>query len=121
MMRSPRRYESAGRGPPMRYASSACSTCSACASMDEWTATVRIASRRQEWMTRQAISPRLAIRILLNMRALFSHSARRGSERTLPGAEGVLVPHPAVAHVDRSAVAEHDGPAVVGGVVGRRV
>src|SRR5258708_26050224 len=53
----------------MRYASSALSTCSARASIDECTATVRIASRRQVRITRQAISPRLAIRIFLNMKA----------------------------------------------------
>src|SRR4249919_99192 len=35
--------------------------------MSEWTATVRIASRRQVRMTRPAISPRLAIRIFENM------------------------------------------------------
>src|SRR6266851_5349677 len=66
MMRSPRRYDSAGRGPPMRYASSASSTCNACASIEEWTATVRTAMRRHVRITRQAISPRLAMRILEN-------------------------------------------------------
>src|SRR5450631_1518071 len=95
MIASPRRYDSTGRGPPMRYASSACSTCSACASIDEWTATVRIARRRQVRITRQAISPRLAIRILSNMRAgafpLFARGEvgrhfRLGSHRNPRGA-----------------------------------
>src|SRR5687768_5162185 len=56
----------------MAYASSACSTCSAWASMEECTATVRTASRRQVRITRQAISPRLAIRTLENMAAIVS-------------------------------------------------
>src|SRR5919106_340518 len=42
-------------------------TCSASASASEWTATVPIPSRRQVRMIRQAISPRLAIRIFLNI------------------------------------------------------
>src|SRR4051812_36201478 len=67
MILSPRRYDSAGGGAPMRYASSACSTCNACASIDEWTATVRMESRRQVRITRQAISPRLAMRTFENM------------------------------------------------------
>jgi hypothetical protein len=46
MMRSPRRYESAGRGPPIAVGLVGLSTCSACASIEEWTATVRIASLR---------------------------------------------------------------------------
>src|SRR6187402_625021 len=60
----------------------------ACASASEYTATVRIAMRRAVAATRQAISPRLAMRIFLNIRSvsrriLFQlkrrHDARIGS------------------------------------------
>src|SRR3954471_4361353 len=40
--------------------------------MVEWTATVRIARRRQVRITRQAISPRLAIRTFENMDGILS-------------------------------------------------
>src|SRR5438552_6601327 len=95
MMRSPRRYDSAGRGPPMRYASSASSTCSARASIDEWIATVRIASRRHVRITRQAISPRLAMRIFEN-----KDRVRCRSERSRFRAGGVHRPELPVADVD---------------------
>src|SRR5690606_16570653 len=51
----------------MHTASSASSTCSAPASASEYTATVAMPMRRAVRITRQAISPRLAIRIFLNM------------------------------------------------------
>ena len=53
----------------MHTASSAKRTCSASASASEWTATVRMPSSRQARMTRRAISPRLAMRIFLNIGA----------------------------------------------------
>ena len=52
---------------PICTASSAISTCSASRSASEKTATVLIPMRRAVLMTRQAISPRLAIRIFLNI------------------------------------------------------
>src|SRR5688572_9280494 len=54
----------------MRTASSAMRTCSASASASEWTATVAIPILRAVLMTRQAISPRFAIRIFPNISAL---------------------------------------------------
>src|ERR1051325_1044104 len=54
----------------MRRLSSASLTCSASRSASEYTATQRIAMRCAVRMTRQAISPRFAIRILRNTLAL---------------------------------------------------
>src|SRR3954463_6762641 len=54
----------------MCRASSAISTCSALRSASEYTATVRMPMRFAVRITRQAISPRLAIRILRNTLAL---------------------------------------------------
>src|SRR5881394_3242618 len=54
----------------MRCVSSASFTCSAPRSASEYTATVRIPMRFAVRITRQAISPRLAIRILRNTLAL---------------------------------------------------
>ncbi|CKZ86521.1 Uncharacterised protein [Mycobacterium tuberculosis] len=51
----------------MKTASSAISTWSASRSASEYTATVLMPIRRAVLMTRQAISPRLAISIFLNM------------------------------------------------------
>src|SRR5205814_8775686 len=98
MMRSPRKYESTGRGPPISYASSAISTCNACASAVEWTAAARIDIRRHVRMTRHAISPRLAMRIF----------ATKGCGLEGPGgdAAGILPPELPRTYVDR-AVAEH--------------
>src|SRR3954469_25695955 len=42
----------------------------ACAAASEYTATVRMAMRRAVAATRQAISPRLAMRIFLNIRSV---------------------------------------------------
>src|SRR5579859_2563852 len=53
----------------MRTASSARATCCAPASASEYTATVAIPSLRAVRITRQAISPRFAIRILENTSA----------------------------------------------------
>src|SRR6185295_7466542 len=50
----------------MRRASSASATCRASQSASEYTATVRMPMPRAAVMTRQAISPRLAMRILRN-------------------------------------------------------
>src|SRR3954468_13392710 len=54
----------------MRSASSASLTCRASRSASEYTATVRMPMRFAVRITRQAISPRLAIRILRNTLAL---------------------------------------------------
>src|SRR4051794_26371564 len=51
----------------MQTSSSAKRTCREFSSASEYTATVLIPSSRQAQMTRSAISPRLAIRIFLNM------------------------------------------------------
>src|SRR6476659_2198203 len=51
----------------MGYASSAWRTCWAPASASAYTATVRMPSRRALRITRQAISPRLAMRIFWNI------------------------------------------------------
>src|SRR5262245_50243489 len=51
----------------MQTASSASSTCLSSRSAVEWTATVLMPSSRQVRRMRSAISPRFAIRILLNM------------------------------------------------------
>src|SRR5690606_32076125 len=67
MIASPRRYDSCGVGPPMAYPSSASRTCCASASAEENTATVDIPIRRQVRITRQAISPRLAISTFSNI------------------------------------------------------
>src|SRR5258705_9515379 len=65
----------------MRSASSARLTWRALRSASEYTATVRIPSRRAVRITRHAISPRLAIRILPNIREKCSRSALRGPGR----------------------------------------
>src|SRR5689334_15152802 len=54
----------------MRFASSASATCNALRSASEYTATVRMPKRFAVRITRHAISPRLAIRILRNTLAL---------------------------------------------------
>src|SRR2546422_9782004 len=61
------RQLSRGGAGPSRCASSQAATCIASASASEYTATVAIAMRRAVRATRQAISPRLAIRILSNI------------------------------------------------------
>src|SRR5215475_3758134 len=53
----------------MHTLSSASRTCMASASAVEWTATVAMPSSLQARSTRNAISPRLAMRILSNIRA----------------------------------------------------
>src|SRR2546430_772435 len=71
-IRSPRRLLSFASGPPTRNASSASATWRDRASASEYTATVAMSMRRAVLATRQAISPRLAIRILANTgRTLF--------------------------------------------------
>src|SRR5258705_11435784 len=62
----------------MRRASSASATCRASRSASEYTATVRMPMSRAAVMTRHAISPRLAMRILRNTllplpRRLYAH------------------------------------------------
>ena len=51
----------------MQTSSSANRTCSEFSSASEYTATVLMPSSRHAWMMRSAISPRLAIRIFLNI------------------------------------------------------
>src|SRR6266700_4480319 len=65
-MRSPSRYDCLGGVGPIITAWSASSTWRASRSASEYTATVWIPIRRAVRITRQAISPRLAIRIFLN-------------------------------------------------------
>src|SRR6266850_1752668 len=72
------RYESALRGGPMQMSSSANLTCRESASAVEYTATVWMPSSRQAQMIRRAISPRLAIRIFLNIGRTGARSCRRG-------------------------------------------
>src|SRR3954463_15275132 len=69
MILSIARYDSLEGGGPMQTLSSASSTCRAFLSASEYTATVAMPILRAVLMTRQAISPRLAIRIFLNMMA----------------------------------------------------
>jgi hypothetical protein len=59
--------DSAGDGGPMRIDRSASRTCRASSSASEWTAIGEMPSSRHAQMIRSAISPRLAIRIFLNM------------------------------------------------------
>src|SRR5436309_10853615 len=61
----------------MQMSSSANLTCSESASAVEYTATVWMPSSRQAQMMRRAISPRLAIRIFLNMEWEGARSCRR--------------------------------------------
>src|SRR5687767_4101707 len=68
MMAGMFRYDSTLRAGPMHTDWSAKRTCSELRSGSENTATVLIPSSRHAQMTRSAISPRLAIRIFLNMR-----------------------------------------------------
>src|SRR5437867_3340144 len=67
----------------MQMSSSANLTCSESASAVEYTATVWMPSSRQAQMMRRAISPRLAIRIFLNM----EWGGARSSRRALPDLE----------------------------------
>src|SRR5258706_13890294 len=69
MILSIARYESRDAAGPMHSASSAKRTCRASRSASEYTATVAIPIARAVRMMRQAISPRLAIRIFLNIGA----------------------------------------------------
>src|SRR4051812_42243304 len=78
---APTRYDSRAAAGPMRTASSASRTWRAPASASEYTATVAMPSRRAVLMTRQAISPRLAMRILVNMASVLSARGAREGER----------------------------------------
>src|SRR3954462_10748105 len=64
----------------MQTSSSANRTCSEFSSASEYTATVLMPSSRQAQMMRRAISPRLAIRIFLNMRWRFRSSGLDGKQ-----------------------------------------
>src|SRR5579863_10312566 len=77
----------------MRTASSASRTWSASASASEKTATVLMPMRRAVRITRQAISPRLAMRIFLNMRAVVDPSSalKRDVGVLLPGIAQLLL------------------------------
>src|SRR5262245_23539232 len=74
------RYDSRLRAGPMQTSSSAKRTCSESLSASECTATVLMPSSRQAQMIRSAISPRLANRIFLNMRAGGPRGASRPGE-----------------------------------------
>src|SRR5436189_1863077 len=89
MMAGMFRYDSMLRGGPMHTASSAKRTCRLWASASEYTATVLTPSSLAAQMTRSAISPRLAIRIFLNMPR---GAGPRSSSAVAPDAEeGVAV------------------------------
>src|SRR5256885_4805585 len=80
----------------MQMSSSANLTCRESASAVEYTATVWMPSSRQAQMMRRAISPRLAIRIFLNMERRRARSCRRGFadlEQRLPVLHGLPVGH----------------------------
>src|SRR5207248_1156254 len=79
------RYEVDARAGPMRKATSAISTCNASRSASEYTATVGIPSSRHVRMSRTAISPRLAIRIL-GFTATTGATIIHGRRRTDDGA-----------------------------------
>src|SRR5262249_37942972 len=91
MIRSARRYESAAGAGPITTASSASRTCRASASASESTATVAIPMRRAVRITRQAISPRLAIRILRNIGGRWTASSQRDVIVLLPRVGELLV------------------------------
>src|SRR5262245_4324232 len=89
----------------MQMSSSANLTCRESASAVEYTATVWMPSSRQAQMMRSAISPRLAIRIFLNMEGVGACSCRRGlsnPEQRLPELHGLAVRHQ---HLEDFAVA----------------
>src|SRR5438093_10355974 len=80
----------------MQMSSSANLTCRESASAVEYTATVWIPSSRQAQMMRRAISPRLAIRIFLNMDRRAARSCRRALldlEQRLPVLHRLAVRH----------------------------
>src|SRR5271157_5335964 len=83
MILSIARYDSLDGGGPMQTASSARSTCRAFLSASEYTATVRTPIVRAVLMTRQAISPRLAIKIFWNMATseVIHHGCAKITER----------------------------------------
>src|SRR6185437_565688 len=82
------RYESRAGAGPMHTSSSANRTCSDSRSASEYTATAWMPSSWQARITRIAISPRLAIRTFLNMRA---RDRSEGGERSCAvSAAGVL-------------------------------
>src|SRR3989449_2172196 len=80
----------------MQMSSSANLTCRESASAVEYTATVWMPSSRQAQMMRRAISPRLAIRIFLNMEWEGARSCRRALpdlEQRLPVLDRLAVRH----------------------------
>src|SRR3989442_16038604 len=86
----------------MQMSSSANLTCRESASAVEYTATVWIPSSRQAQMIRKAISPRLAIRIFLNMGSGSLRSRGRGRadrEQRLPVLDRLPVGHQDRDHV----------------------
>src|SRR5258706_1778558 len=70
------RYDCLAGGGPMHTLSSANLTCSALVSAVECTATEAMPSSRQARITRNAISPRFAIKILRNMLGLLDLEQR---------------------------------------------
>src|SRR5690606_25378999 len=94
-------------------ATSACRTCCAVASASEYTATVAMPRRRQLRITRQAISPRLATRIRLNMRSLVQSLSRGLAIRRGSGAGDVADRFDVVA-----VGVQHEGAVVIGMIMG---
>src|ERR1700739_532727 len=95
MMAGMLREESRASGGPMQTLSSARRTCMASVSAVECTATVAMPSSRQARNTRNAISPRLAMRIFLNImlrllddeeRLVELHGGAGGDQNLLHGA-----------------------------------
>mmetsp|Transcript_36537 Transcript_36537/g.96057 ORF Transcript_36537/g.96057 Transcript_36537/m.96057 type:complete len:278 (-) Transcript_36537:293-1126(-) len=86
--RSERRYESADIVPPTFTAAFALRTCWASRSASEKTATHSTPSRCAVFITRSAISPRLAIRIRLNITALRFPLLLLGRRWRLPPGRG---------------------------------
>src|ERR1700674_1286684 len=81
----------------MHTLSSASRTCMALASAVEWTATVAMPSSLQARSTRNAISPRLAMRILSNISSVRTEACERARS---------LDDHQRLAELDRLAVVE---------------
>src|SRR5713226_3307704 len=91
----------------MHTASSAKRTCSALRSASEWTATVAMPSSLHAQITRSAISPRLAMRILRNI-GVRSAGRRLFLSRWADGEQRLAVFHRlAVLHEDAHHVPAH--------------
>src|SRR5437867_3682154 len=93
MMREMFRYESAFLAGPMQTSSSANLTWRESLSTSEWTATVRMPSSLQAQMILSAISPRLAMRIFLNIGGFPGRRSADGAdlEQGFPVLDGLSV------------------------------